>query len=139
MERVHPQRTAQTWGRSHYLSTECDRCVIGPAWCRGSEDAVNGDKEDGHDEDWQQGAAVQTISEPGQGDGGVPARTGEPYEDCSWGEVRIWSECSVQDDKWLTRLLKTAGAGLSGTLRNGLSRGHTSAWSGRLVDGCWQT
>ena len=57
---------------------------------------MNGDKEDG-----QQGAAVQTIFEPGQGDGGVPARTGEPYEGYSWGEVRIWSECSVlAEDSW---------------------------------------
>ena len=33
-----------------------------------NENSVNGDKEDGQDEAEQQGAAVQTISDPGQGD-----------------------------------------------------------------------
>ena len=41
-----------------------------------SEDAVNGEKEDGQDEDEQRRAAVQTISDPGQGDGGARAIRG---------------------------------------------------------------
>ena len=36
-----------------------------------SVNAVNGEKEDEQDEDEQRRAAVQTVSDPGQGDGGV--------------------------------------------------------------------
>ena len=36
-----------------------------------SENAVNGEKEDGQDEGEHRRAAVQTISDLGQGDGGV--------------------------------------------------------------------
>ena len=36
-----------------------------------SENAVNGEREDGQYEDEQRRAAAHTISDPGQGDGGV--------------------------------------------------------------------
>ena len=36
-----------------------------------NERLATGDREDGQDEDEQQGAAVQIISDPGQSDGGV--------------------------------------------------------------------
>ena len=42
----------------------------GLVWDR-TENSANGDKEDGQDENGQQGAAVQTIADPGQVDGGV--------------------------------------------------------------------
>ena len=37
----------------------------------GTENSANGDGEDGQNENGQQGARAQTISHPGQGDGGV--------------------------------------------------------------------
>ena len=48
MERVHPQRSAQTEGQSHYLFTDCD------SWnglvLDRNENLANGEKEDGQDE-----------------------------------------------------------------------------------------
>ena len=43
-----------------------------------NENLANGDKEDRQDENEQQGAAVQTVSDPGQGDGGVLDTLGFP-------------------------------------------------------------
>ena len=37
------------------------------------------------------------------------------------GRSEYLVRCPVQCDKWLTRLLKTVGAELSGTRRNGLN------------------
>ena len=37
----------------------------------GTENSANGDGEEGQDENGQHGAALQTISGPGQGNGGV--------------------------------------------------------------------
>ena len=52
-----------------------------------NERLATGDSEDGEDEDEQQGAAVQMISDPGQSDG-----TREPGEGCSWDEVSIGTQ-----------------------------------------------
>ena len=41
--------------------------------------------EDGQDEDKQQGAVVQTVSDPGQSKGGVLEALGEPCEVQSYG------------------------------------------------------
>ena len=48
-----------------------------------------------------------------------PGRTREFSDGFSWDEVSIWSDarCNTTSGNW---------SGLSGTLRNGLSRGHTS-------------
>ena len=58
---VHKLRQLTQWG--------------GPVLDR-YENSVNGDKEDGEDENEQHGAAVQTVSDPGQGDGGSWKRLG---------------------------------------------------------------
>ena len=68
LERAHPQRAALTWGTK---SLPVRRLRQLRQW--------NG-LEDGQDEDEQRRVAVQTISDPGQGDGGVPGSTGEPSE-----------------------------------------------------------
>ena len=61
------------------------------------EDSVTGDKEDGQDENEQQGAAVRTISDPGHGDGGRPGCTRELRDGYSLDEVSTWSDalCSA--------------------------------------------
>ena len=46
------------------------RKLNGLAW-DGTETSANGDGEDGQNEPGQRGAAAQTVSDPGQGDGGV--------------------------------------------------------------------
>ena len=55
--------------QSHYQSTGCDS--LGSLALDGTETSANGDGEDGQNETGQRGAAVQTISNPEQGDGGV--------------------------------------------------------------------
>ena len=49
-----------------------------------NENSVTGDKEDGQDENEQQGAAVPTISNLGLGDGGVLDAPGNPVRGYSW-------------------------------------------------------
>ena len=69
MERVHPQRTAQTLGQKSLLVHRLGQLrpwnglALDP-----DENSVTGDKEDGQDKNEQQGAAARTISDPGQGD-----------------------------------------------------------------------
>ena len=75
---------------------------------------MTGDKEDGQDENEQQGAAVQSISDPGQSDEGVLEALGNLVKTIR-GRSEYRVRCSVQCDKWLTHSLKTAGAGLSDT------------------------
>ena len=77
---THPQRTAQTWGRSHYPSKDCDRRGNGTAWC------WNGQKEDGQDDGEQRRAAVQTTSDRGQVHGGVLEAPGGPVTAFRWTE-----------------------------------------------------
>ena len=57
-----------------------------------NENLANGEKEDGQDENEQQGAAVQTVSDPRQGDGGVLDTLGFPVRPIPWDEVGIWSD-----------------------------------------------
>ena len=66
MEHVHPQRTAQTGdGVSTRPQTATAEAMEPP------ENAVDGEKETVQDEGEQRRAAVQTMFDPGRGDGGV--------------------------------------------------------------------
>ena len=70
-----------------------------------TETSANSDGEDGQNETGQRGAAVQTISNLGQGDGGQENLVRAEYRDT---DVRC--KC----DKWLTRSMMSSGAGISG-------------------------
>ena len=86
-----------------------------------NENLANGEKEDLPDENEQQGAAVQTISDPRQGDGGVLDTLGfpvRPIRGTKWvsgqmpGAMRqvadtltedSWSRAQRDTEKWLER------------------------------------
>ena len=48
-----------------------DKAISCPPTATAEAVELTGEEEDGEDKNEQQGAAVQTISDPGQGDGGV--------------------------------------------------------------------
>ena len=103
-----------------------------------SENTVNGEKGDGQDEDEQRRAAAQTISDPGQGDGGVLEALGNPV-------------MAVRGTKWLTGPDAGAMCEVTDTPAEDSWSGaqwETGKWleswshkcmSGRLVHNCWQT
>ena len=84
------------------------RQLNGLAW-DGTETSANGDGEDGQNENGQREAAVQTISNPGQSDGGLL----EAQENLVRAEYRD-TDARWKCDKWLTRSMMSIGAGLSG-------------------------
>ena len=75
----------------------------------GTETSANGDGEDGQNETKQRGAAVQTVSNLGQGGGGVL----KAQESLVRVEYRD-TDARCKRDKWLTRSMMTIAAGLSG-------------------------
>ena len=92
----------------------------------GTETSANGDGEDGQNETVQRGAAVRTISNPGQGYGGLL----EAQENLVRAEYRD-TDARCKCNKWLTRSTMTSGAGFSGSWSH-------KCMCGRLVRGCWQ-
>ena len=80
----------------------------------GIETSANGDGEDGQNETGKRGAAVQTISNSGQGDGGL-LEAQENLLRAVRGMKRVSGHrCSMQCEKWLTRSMMTIRAALSG-------------------------
>ena len=57
-----------------------------------NERSATGDKEDGQDAKWQQGAAVRIISDSGQSDGGVLDALGNLVRGYSWYKERIGTQ-----------------------------------------------
>ena len=80
-----------------------------------NENLANGEKEDGQDENEQQGAAVQTVSDPRQGDGGVLDTLGFPVR-------------PIRGTKWVSGQMPGAMRQVADTQRRRQELGQGLLW-----------
>ena len=99
-----------------------------------NENSVTGNKEDGQDVNEEQGVAVRTISDLGQGDGGVLDESGNMVRAIR-GMKSVSGQMLGAMRQVADTLTEDSWRGLSGTRRNGLGCGYKCV-SGRLVHGC---